>query len=157
MFRARNVCLSFFSIILFFCAGCWNFRSSVEKLDLASVSCDENTVPVLILGGGCAGLYAAVYCAQASIPCVVIEGAKPGGSLAQSHSVRNWPGVIDAPGANIINSVRAQAEYNNVRIVAEKVVAVDMHAWPRVVTTQREPLCLIDSQPQQWQHHLHQQ
>lgn len=133
----RNTYGLIISLMLVFCAGCWSFRSSHETFDASRVAQDDSVVPVVILGGGCAGLYASVYCAQANIPCLVIEGAKPGGSLSQSHSVRNWPGVVNQPGADIVAGVRRQAEHNGVRIVPEVVTHVDMRSWPRVITTQR--------------------
>src|SRR5688572_30326104 len=65
-----------------------NITKLMEKVD-------AQTIPVAILGGGSAGLTAGVYVSQANIPCTLSEGPKALGALAQSHSVRNWPGVID--------------------------------------------------------------
>ena len=90
---------------------------------------------VVILGGGVGGLTAALYCLQAQIPTLVIEGNKPGGALAQSHSVRNWPGVSNAPGFNITTSIKKQILEIGASIVQERVVAVDFSQQPLLITT----------------------
>lgn len=96
---------------------------------------DQESIPVIILGGGIAGLTSALYCAQANISCLVIEGPKPGGALSQSHSVRNWPGVIDAPGADIVGALKQQVTKAGVTIIQEKVTAVDVSHHPFTVTS----------------------
>lgn len=96
---------------------------------------DKKSTPVIILGGGIAGLTSALYCAQANIPCLVIEGPKPGGALSQSHSVRNWPGVVDAPGVDIVGALKNQVTQAGVTIVQEKVTSVDLSKHPFTITS----------------------
>src|SRR5260221_6880626 len=108
--------------VAFTLSGCFRWPFAAKKsLSISDVSFDEQTYPVVILGGGMAGLTAAVYCSQANIPCLVIEGPKPGGALSGSHSVRNWPGVVQAPGADIVGNLRKQALAGGVKIVNQKV------------------------------------
>lgn len=117
--------------------GCFvTGAKKVESMDVKGIIFDDQTVPVIILGGGVAGLTSAVYFSQARVPCLMIEGPKPGGALTQSHSVRNWPGVLVAPGMDIVQSIKKQAEAGSARIVSEKVVGVDFSQWPRIVHTQ---------------------
>ncbi|MFH0898659.1 MAG: FAD-dependent oxidoreductase, partial [bacterium] len=104
--------------------------STQQEFNLSKIKFDQNTYPALVLGAGVAGLTAANYIAQANIPCTVIEGEKPGGALAQSSSVRNWPGVIDASGASIIDSLRKQTEKNGVQFFSEKVIEANLKEWP---------------------------
>lgn len=113
----------------------WPF-SAKESLNVSGITFDEQTYPVVILGGGMAGLTAADYCLQANIPCLVIEGPMPGGALGQAHAIRNWPGIIQAPGASIVGDVRKQAQANGLKMLQEKVVAVDFKQWPRIIKTQ---------------------
>lgn len=135
-FSRSKVLLSLFFLTSFF-SGCLRSDSAEQKsLDISSVSFDEQTYPVVIIGGGMAGLTAAVYCSQANIPCLVIEGPKPGGALGQSHSVRNWPGVEQAPGADIVGSVRKQAVAGGVKIINQKVTGVQLNQWPRIIQAQ---------------------
>ena len=50
---------------------------------------------VVVLGGGPAGLTAAIYLAQAHIDTVVVDPALPGGYVATTHQVSNYPGFIE--------------------------------------------------------------
>ena len=111
-------------------------QRSNTSMNLKKITLDDQTYPVVILGGGVGGLTAALYCQQANIPCIVLEGPKPGGALGQSHSVRNWPSVEQAPGRTIVDGLAAQAAASGAVIRAEKAISVDFSVWPRVIETQ---------------------
>lgn len=113
--------------------GC--FYSSAKKYDGSKITIDQDTYPAIVLGGGVAGLTAANYLAQAQIPCVVIEGKKPGGALVQSDSVQNWPGVTDAPGSAIVGTLKDQIVQKGVQIHAATVTGIDCSLWPYRITT----------------------
>ena len=49
----------------------------------------------LILGGGPAGLTAGIYLAQAHMKTVIVDTALPGGFVATTHQVSNYPGFPD--------------------------------------------------------------
>lgn len=115
--------------------GCFH-NSETENFDLRSVKNIEEIYPIVVLGGGVAGLTAANYLAQANIPTIIIEGETPGGALMQSHSVRNWPGVKDLPGAQIIESLRSQAAGSGVRIIEGKALSVNVKTWPFEIETE---------------------
>lgn len=119
-------------VLLLLSVGCFN-RVDNKVYDVTNVSIDSSTYPVVILGGGVAGLTAANYLAQAQIPCIVIEGNKPGGALAQSHSVQNWPGIFDAPGKEITHALKEQVARRGVEVVAGQVFSIDTKQWPYVV------------------------
>lgn len=135
----KSILRSFSCTALSFCialsSGCLSFRSS-QQLTVDAVSTDQPVIPAIVLGGGVGGLTAALYFAQAHVPCVVIQGPKPGGALSQSHSVRNWPGVVNAPGQNIVGGIADQVKSLGVELAQEKVVAVDFSVWPRIIKTQ---------------------
>lgn len=99
----------------------------------SALSLDKDTLPVVVVGGGIAGLTAAVYLMQANIPALVIEGEKVGGALAQSHSVRNWPGVIQAPGMKIVEDLKNQALASGAHILTAKVTKIDVTQRPFVL------------------------
>jgi len=49
---------------------------------------------VIVLGGGPGGLTAGLYLCQAKINTVLIDTALPGGQVATTHEVSNYPGFI---------------------------------------------------------------
>src|SRR5271169_1927186 len=85
----------------------------------------DETYSVVVLGGGIGALTSSIYLARAGYKPLVIEGAQPGGAIALSHSVQNWPGEIDIPGDELMDRVHKQAETNGVTFLQEKVVSVD--------------------------------
>jgi len=95
-----------------------------------------DTYPVVIVGGGVGGLTSAVYLSLANIKTYVAEGDTPGGLLTQSHSVRNWPGEIDSPGAAITEKLRSQALRAGAAIKREIVTSIDLSSWPYTLTVQ---------------------
>lgn len=65
---------------------------------------------VLILGAGPAGLTAAIYAAQAKARTLVVDLAMPGGQVASTHQVSNYPGFIEpVPGYLLAHTMREQA------------------------------------------------
>ncbi len=117
------------ALCLLFFIGC--LRSTDETVKPQSqVAFDRETHPVVVLGGGVAGLTAAIYLTQANIPVVVIEGPKPGGALSQSHAVRNWPGEYQVPGAEILKKIKDHALACGARILQARVTAVDVRQRP---------------------------
>ena len=64
---------------------------------------------VMILGGGPAGRTAALYCARSALRCIVLEGT-PGGQMALTQHVDNYPGLPDADGFVLAQKMREQAQ-----------------------------------------------
>lgn len=80
---------------------------------------------VLILGGGPAGLTAAIYNARAGLKVLVIAGNPAGGQLMLTTEVENFPGFVNGiQGPDLINNSREQAIRFNTEFVDENVVLV---------------------------------
>lgn len=83
---------------------------------------------VVILGGGPAGLTAGLYLAQAHTNVILVDTALPGGYVATTHQVSNYPGFIDPqPGFMLSHYMSEQAKTAGViyRAAAE-ISAVDL-------------------------------
>ncbi|WP_278359248.1 FAD-dependent oxidoreductase, partial [Thermus thermophilus] len=47
---------------------------------------------MVIIGGGPAGLTAGIYAGRAQLKTVIVEKGLPGGQIAQTDEVENYPG-----------------------------------------------------------------
>lgn len=81
---------------------------------------------IVIIGGGPAGLSAAVYAARAGLEPLVIAPSFGGQLLGKGVDVENYPGVVgyDATGRGIITIMRRQANFFKTRMVPESIIKV---------------------------------
>lgn len=92
--------------------------------------------PVVVIGSGVGALTSAVYLQRAGVQTIVLEGQNPGGAIAQSPNVQNWPGELDISGEALIEKIRAQAISNGAKIVSSEVTSVDFSKRPLTIHTQ---------------------
>ncbi len=95
---------------------------------------------LLIIGGGPAGLSAAIYASREGFNPLVIAGMNAGGQLLLTSVVENFPGFPDGvDGPVIIDLMRKQAEKFDTRFVDQNVTKVDFAKRPfRVFTEDAE-------------------
>src|SRR3972149_6587222 len=92
---------------------------------------------VVILGGACAGLTAAIYAARANLQPLVIEGAEAGGQLMLTTLVENFPGFPEGiMGPDLMQAMRAQAERVGAAFITEDAVEADFSHRPFRIRTQ---------------------
>lgn len=90
---------------------------------------------VVIIGGGAAGLSAAVYLARAGLAPLVFAGSPPGGQLMLTTEVENFPGTDSVLGPQLIENLRNQAKKFGTTIIDENITSVELKNRPFTVTT----------------------
>lgn len=76
-----------------------------------------NSVELVVVGGGPAGLTAGIYAARAGLSLVVLEALRAGGSMGENAFIENYPGFPDGlPGLQLAEKFVQQAARNGVSI-----------------------------------------
>ncbi len=78
---------------------------------------------VIIIGAGSAWLPAGMYASRYKLSNLIIWEL-PGGALATSHCVENYPGTISASGGEIMKNFRLHAETAGSKILQDRVESV---------------------------------
>lgn len=61
----------------------------------------ERQFDIVIIGGGPAGLSAAIYASRAGLSVGILENYAPGGKLVKTYQIENYPGIIRAEGTTL--------------------------------------------------------
>ena len=78
---------------------------------------------VIIIGGGCAGLAAALYAKRYQLKTLVLA-KELGGLITTTHIVENYPGVLPASGWDMMNLFLKQMELLEVEMKEVAVTAI---------------------------------
>ena len=89
---------------------------------------------IIIIGGGPAGLTAAIYARRAGKSVLLLEKESFGGQIASSPCVENFPGHKAISGTELADLLYSQAEDLGARIELEEVLSVE-DGDPKTVTT----------------------
>lgn len=92
-----------------------------------------DTQKVIIIGGGAAGLSAAIYLARAGLTPLVFAGSPPGGQLVLTSDVENFPGHESILGGQLIEQMRKQAIKFGAVIRNENVLSIKLGKEEKIV------------------------
>lgn len=80
---------------------------------------------MIIIGGGTAGLSAAIYGIRAGKKVLVLEGKAYGGQIVNTPEVENYPGIKKMSGFEFATSLYEQAKELGAQIRMEKALSVE--------------------------------
>ena len=100
----------------------------------------ENLYDVVVIGGGPAGLTAALYLARARYRVVVVEKDCFGGQITITAEVVNYPGVGRTSGTELTETMRKQAESFGAEFLLAEVTGLDLSGDVKTVRTSRGDL-----------------
>lgn len=91
---------------------------------------------IIVVGGGPAGMTAALYALRNGKSALVIEKAGFGGQITHSPKVENYPGTLQMSGNEFADHVLDQILAQGAEIEFERVVAVEDRGSFKVVATE---------------------
>jgi thioredoxin reductase (NADPH) len=96
-------------------AGCLGFNNNIDKVHVRDV---------LVVGGGPAGLAAAVYGASEGLDVLVLESSSPGGQAGSSSRIENYLGFpLGISGQELASRAQTQAQKFGAQIMIAKDAA----------------------------------
>lgn len=93
----------------------------------------EKIHDVLILGGGVAGMSAAVYASRAGKTVAIIERYAMGGQVLELDKIENFPSQPQINGINLAQMFQKQVEMLEVDTLFDEIVSVDFGAKIKTV------------------------
>ncbi len=89
---------------------------------------------VIIIGGGVAGMTAAIYTLRASKKVLILEKENIGGQIISSPLVENYPGFSKISGSELVNNLYKQVLNLKGEVELEEVVKIENSNIKKVIT-----------------------
>lgn len=101
---------------------------------------NQNLYDVIVVGGGPAGLTAAIYLARAQYRVLVVEKERFGGQITITSEVVNYPGILKTNGEMLTGEMRRQAEGFGAEFLLAEVEALELSGKVKTVKASKGEL-----------------
>jgi thioredoxin reductase (NADPH) len=98
----------------------------------------NNSYDLIVIGGGPAGLSAAIYGGRAKLRTLLINKGAIGGMADTTREIVNYPGYINVSGPDLMSDFRKHAENFGVEFLKDEVVSTDFARDIKKVTTKKK-------------------
>jgi thioredoxin reductase (NADPH) len=93
---------------------------------------------LVVVGGGPAGLAAGIYAGRSRLKTVILEEKTPGGEVAVTPRIENYPGFERISGVELVEKMVKHCEKFGAQInQLERVVSLDLTQKEKIVTTEK--------------------
>ncbi|WP_026888724.1 thioredoxin-disulfide reductase [Clostridium beijerinckii] len=96
-----------------------------------------NSYDLIIIGGGPAGLSAAIYGGRAKLKTLVINKGVVGGLANTTREIVNYPGYEQISGPELMKNFKKHAESFGVEFLRDEVVEADLSLREKFITTKK--------------------
>lgn len=90
---------------------------------------------LIILGGGCAGLTAAIYAGRANLRTLILETGVLGGQAATTDEIGNYPGAPNITGPELMQTMYSQAMEYSVTYKACQINHIYLNGKQKEIST----------------------
>ena len=86
----------------------------------------DSTYDAVIVGGGLAGLSAAIHAGRSGLRCLLVERMMPGGQIFNATHIENMPGIVEpVSGVELSERLHDQAAQAGVEIALSEVTGLE--------------------------------